>query len=208
LPAGCKSVVSQGFTLLDPDRPAAFYQLVPQVISDYSKQLFGENTMSEAESDHSRVVSLAVEVVAAFVSNNSLPVGELPALIQSTHDALTSVWTAAETPPQPQAKEPAVPIRKSITPEYIICLEDGLKFRSLKRHIGMLGMTPDQYREKWGLPADYPMAAPAYAAKRSALAKGMGLGLQNRKSAPETTGSVTEMIGNPAKAKRSAKSPR
>jgi predicted transcriptional regulator len=158
--------------------------------------------MSEAESDLSRVISLTVEVVAAFVANNSLPIGELPALIQSTYDALARVGMAAEMPPQPQAKEPAVPIRKSVTPEYIICLEDGLRFRSLKRHIGILGMTPDQYREKWGLPADYPMAAPAYAAQRSALAKGMGLGLQNRKSAPETSGSVPEMIGKPAKAKR------
>jgi predicted transcriptional regulator len=162
--------------------------------------------MSEAESDRSRVVSLTVEVVAAFVENNSLPVAELPVLIQSVHETLTRVSTVG--PPESEAKQPAVPIRKSITPEYIICLEDGLKFRSLKRHIGTLGMTPDQYREKWGLPADYPMAAPAYAAKRSALAKGMGLGLQNRKSAPETSGSVTEVIGNPAKGKRSAKSPR
>jgi predicted transcriptional regulator len=161
--------------------------------------------MSEAENDRSKVISLTVEVVSAFVSNNSLPVGELPALIQSTHDALTSVWTAVETPPQPRAKEPAVPIRKSITPEYIVCLEDGLRFRSLKRHIGTLGMTPDQYREKWGLPADYPMASPAYAAKRSALAKGMGLGQKRRKSAPEKTESVPEIIAKPAKAKRAGK---
>jgi predicted transcriptional regulator len=140
--------------------------------------------MSEAESDRSKAISLTAEVVAAFVSNNSLPVVDLPTLIQSTHDALTRVQMRTAAPAEPEAKPPAVPIRKSITTEYLICLDDGLKFKSLKRHIGTLGMTPDQYREKWGLPKDYPMAAPDYAATRSALAKRIGLGQQRRKIAP------------------------
>ena len=125
----------------------------------------------------SNPIELAADVVAAFVSNNSVPVGELPALIQAVH---TSVKSLAEGPqsttPQVEAKAPAVPIRKSVTPDYLICLEDGKQFKSLRRHLSILGMTPEQYREKWSLPADYPMVAPNYAARRSALAKSMGLG--------------------------------
>jgi predicted transcriptional regulator len=152
--------------------------------------------MSECVINGSQVISLTVEIVAAFVSNNSLPVAELPSLIQSVHAAVTRATTGADAVLKAEAKAPAVPIRKSITPEFIICLEDGLKFKSLKRHLGTLGMTPDQYREKWGLPTDYPMAAPIYAAKRSALAKRIGLGRQLRKSRSDPT--ATE----PVKAKR------
>ena len=123
-------------------------------------------------------IELAAGVVAAFVSNNSVPVGELPAIIQAVH---TSVKRLAEGPekstaPQVEAKAPAVSIRKSVTPDYLICLEDGKHFRSLRRHLTVLGLTPEQYREKWRLPADYPMVAPNYAAQRSAMAKSMGLG--------------------------------
>ena len=125
----------------------------------------------------SNPIELAAGVVAAFVSNNSVPVGELPALIQAVH---TSVKRLAEGPeitaPQVEAKAPAVSIRKSVTPDYLICLEDGKHFRSLRRHLTVLGLTPEQYREKWRLPADYPMVAPNYAAQRSAMAKSMGLG--------------------------------
>jgi predicted transcriptional regulator len=124
--------------------------------------------MSEVEHEQSKAIFLAVEVVAAFVSNNSLPAAELPALIQAVHDAFTRV--AAETisvsATSANAQVGAVSIRKSITPDYLICLEDGLRFRSMRGHLRKLGMTPDQYREKWGLPKHYPMAAPAYAAKR------------------------------------------
>ena len=121
-------------------------------------------------------IELAAEIVAAFVSNNPLPKSDLPALIHAMHEAVASLSTEAKSAPQIEAKEPAVPIRKSITPDFLICLEDGKRFKSLRRHLGTLGLTPDQYREKWKLPSDYPMVAPNYAAQRSAMAKKIGLG--------------------------------
>ena len=122
-------------------------------------------------------IELAAGVVAAFVSNNSVPVGELPALIQAVHASVNKLAEGPEsTAPGVEAKAPAVPIRKSVTPDYLICLDDGKQFRSLRRHLTALGLTPEQYREKWRLPADYPMVAPNYAAQRSALAKKIGLG--------------------------------
>ena len=125
----------------------------------------------------SETLEMAAEVVAAFVSNNPLPKGELPALIQTIHNALTGLSVGVENAaPKEEPKQPAVSIRKSVTPEYLICLEDGKKFKSLKRHLGTHGLTPDQYRAKWHLPADYPTVAPNYAAARSALAKAIGLG--------------------------------
>jgi predicted transcriptional regulator len=125
----------------------------------------------------SNPIELAAEIVAAFVSNNPLPKGELPSLIQAVHMAVVSLAEGLETAePQIEAKEPAVPIRKSITPEFLICLDDGKRFKSLRRHLAGLGLTPEQYREKWRLPSDYPMVAPNYAAQRSALAKQIGLG--------------------------------
>ena len=120
-------------------------------------------------------VSLSADIVAAYVSYNSVPPGGLPALIQSVHMALTSLG-AVEAVPEPVALVPAVSIRRSITPEYLVCLDDGKKFKSLKRHLASHGMTPEQYRQKWGLPQSYPMVAPNYAAARSALAKKLGLG--------------------------------
>ncbi|RWO70221.1 MAG: MucR family transcriptional regulator [Mesorhizobium sp.] len=120
-------------------------------------------------------VSIAADIVAAYVSNNPLPVGELPKLIGDIHAALKGIGTA---PTETVIKqEPAVSIRKSVTPDFIICLEDGKKFKSLKRHIGVhYNLSPEEYRQKWNLPADYPMVAPNYAATRSALAKSIGLG--------------------------------
>jgi predicted transcriptional regulator len=126
-------------------------------------------------------IELAADIVSAYVSNNSVPSADLPSLISDVHLALVKVaGGAAEAPVE--APKPAVPIKKSITPDYIICLEDGKKFKSLKRHLRtQYGMTPEQYRERWGLPADYPMVAPNYAKARSQLAKEMGLGQQRRK---------------------------
>jgi predicted transcriptional regulator len=121
-------------------------------------------------------IELAAEIVAAFVSNNPLPKSDLPTLIHAMHSAVASLSSAASAPPPVAAKEPAVPIRKSITPDFLICLEDGKRFKSLRRHLGTLGLTPHQYREKWKLPSDYPMVAPNYAAQRSAMAKKIGLG--------------------------------
>jgi predicted transcriptional regulator len=128
-------------------------------------------------------VELAAEIVAAFVSNNPLPKSELPALIHAVHSAVERLAAGPEsTPPQVEAKTPAVPIRRSITPDFLICLDDGKRFKSLRRHLAGLGMTPAQYREKWNLPPDYPMVAPNYAAQRSELAKKIGLGQSRRKA--------------------------
>ncbi len=129
----------------------------------------------------SNYIELAADIVSAYVSNNSVPSSDLPGLIGDVHLALVRVaGGTVETPVE--APKPAVPVKKSVTPDYIICLEDGKKFKSLKRHLRtQYAMTPEQYREKWGLPTDYPMVAPNYAKARSELAKEMGLGQQRRK---------------------------
>ena len=133
-------------------------------------------------------IELAAEMVAAFVSNNPLPQGELPALIQAMHSAVARLAVRPErAPPQVEAKAPAVPIRRSITPDFLICLEDGKQFKSLRRHLAGHGLTPAQYREKWNLPSDYPMVAPNHAAQRWALAKTMGLGQILRKAGVRKT---------------------
>ena len=125
------------------------------------------------------LIELTADIVSAFVSNNPLPTAGLPDLIASVHLSLAGLNRPAVAPAQPLV--PAVNPKKSVFPDYIICLDDGKKLRSMKRHIGLLGMTPDDYRVKWSLPAGYPMVAPNYAAKRSELAKAIGLG---RKRAP------------------------
>jgi predicted transcriptional regulator len=114
------------------------------------------------------------QIVAAFVGHNHIQPADVAALIVNTHKALQSL--AAEVPAPIETLEPAVPIKKSITPDFLICLDDGRKFKSLKRHLSTLGMTPSEYREKWGLRPDYPMVAPNYSARRSSLAKSNGLG--------------------------------
>ena len=122
-------------------------------------------------------IDLAAGIVSAYVSNNTVAASELPNLINEVHAALTRVARGPDSRHEPQ--RPAVPPKRSVTPEHIVCLEDGKKFKSLRRHLrSQYGMSPEQYREKWGLPADYPMVAPNYAATRSALAKKMGLGQQ------------------------------
>lgn len=137
---------------------------------------------------------LAAGIVAAFVSHNSLPATELPGLIASVDGALRSLAGAVRAAPPAEKREPAVPIKKSITPDYLICLDDGKQFKSLKRHLAALGMTPEAYRAKWGLPADYPMVAPNYAAQRSDLAKSMGLG-QPRKAGAARRGRKPRTAG-------------
>lgn len=131
-------------------------------------------------SDNSALIELAADIVSAYVSNNTVPTADLGALINDVHQALLRA-TAGSAEPVREELKPAIPVRKSVTPEYIVCLEDGKKFKSLKRHLRThYNLSPEEYREKWGLPADYPMVAPNYAAARSALAKKMGLG-QRRK---------------------------
>ena len=127
------------------------------------------------------IIEMTAEIVAAYVENNTISTGDLPALIQSVHRALSSVSSGADAV-EAAPKEPAVPVRRSITADFLICLEDGRKFKSLKRHLRtQYNLSPEQYREKWSLPPDYPMVAPAYAKARSALAKQMGLGQQRRR---------------------------
>ncbi|AZO32010.1 MULTISPECIES: MucR family transcriptional regulator [unclassified Mesorhizobium] len=131
----------------------------------------------EADNTVAVLIELTADVVSAYVSSNPVPVGELPALIGQVHAALKGTAGASISAEEPEVLKPAISIRKSVTPDHIICLEDGKKFKSLKRHLSThYGLTPDAYRAKWGLPADYPMVAPNYAATRSALAKTMGLG--------------------------------
>ncbi len=126
--------------------------------------------------DREDLVQLTADIVSAYVSNNAVDAGALSKLIEDVHTALVKAPAAAAEPEQ-KPLVPAVPIRKSVNPDYIISLEDGRKFKSLKRHLqGTYGMTPDEYRAKWGLPRDYPMVAPNYAKARSDLAKRMGLG--------------------------------
>jgi predicted transcriptional regulator len=126
-------------------------------------------------------IELTAQIVSAYVGNNPVQPGELSSLIGQVFNALTRVSSGqSELPNEPL--KPAISVKKSISPEHIVCLEDGKKFKSLKRHLRTrYNMTPEQYREKWGLPPDYPMVAPNYAAARSQLAKEMGLGQQRRR---------------------------
>jgi predicted transcriptional regulator len=133
--------------------------------------------------DKSEVIEMTADIVSAYVGNNSVSANDLPALIQSVHRALSGVSTGVEVV-EVAPKEPAVPVKRSITPEYLVCLEDGRKFKSLKRHLRTkYNLSPEDYRAKWGLAKDYPMVAPNYAKARSDLAKQMGLGQGGRQAA-------------------------
>lgn len=132
------------------------------------------------KSSHAELLTLTSSIFAAHVSHNSLPASELPQLLKDVHATLAAM---SETKEEVQPKlEPAVPIRKSVTPDFIICLDDGKKLKMLKRHLKTAyNMTPEEYRERWGLPSDYPMVAPNYAKQRSELAKQIGLGSRQRR---------------------------
>ena len=122
------------------------------------------------------ILKLATEIVAAYVSNNPIPVSEVPAMIKSVHSTLGGLGGGTQGE-APTAQKPAIPVKRSVTPDYIVCLEDGKKLKMLKRYLrSNYSMTPEEYRAKWGLPADYPMVAPNYAAQRSEFAKKIGLG--------------------------------
>jgi len=145
--------------------------------------------------------ALTAEVVSAYVANNSLRPADIPDLIASVHRALQGL----SAPPQaePEKREPPVPIRKSITPDFLISLEDGRRYKSLKRHLKGRGLTPEQYRDKWGLPRDYPMIAPNYAKQRSELAKALGLGqLRRGRAARSDAAAQAESTPEPAKKAR------
>jgi predicted transcriptional regulator len=128
-----------------------------------------------AEESHEALVALTADIVAAYVGNNQVAVGDLATVIERTHGALAGLGEAAPDP-EPELK-PAVSVRSSVKPDYVVCLEDGKKLKMLKRHLMThYNLTPDQYRAKWNLPADYPMVAPNYAEQRRALARKIGLG--------------------------------
>ena len=123
------------------------------------------------------MLELATGIVSAYVAHNRMPAAELPGLLRSIHGSLDRLGGSPEPEAVAEPQQPAVSVKKSITDDYVICLEDGRKFKSLKRHLASAyGMTPEQYRAKWNLPKDYPMVAPSYASKRSELARRIGLG--------------------------------
>ena len=142
--------------------------------------------MSQGQEDaaavpHAALLRMTADVVASYVSQNPVEADQLPGLINSVHDSLKNADGQPQAAPEPPQK-PAVPIRKSVQPDYVVCLEDGKKLKMLKRHLKTAyNMTPEEYREKWGLPADYPMVAPNYAKQRSRLAKEIGLGTRARR---------------------------
>lgn len=143
------------------------------------------------------LVTLTVDIVAAHVSNNAVPAADLPALIEGVYGALNQAVAPAPEP-QPEELRPAVSIRHSVKPDYLVCLEDGKKMKMLKRHLAnRYNMTPEQYRARWNLPADYPMVAPAYAEKRRELAKAIGLG---RKPGTKLVNPMAKRGRKPAKA--------
>jgi predicted transcriptional regulator len=132
------------------------------------------------QAKQSELLSLTSNIVAAHVSNNSVASTDLPTIIRDVYETLSNVGSPRER--EPERPSPAVPIKKSVTPEFIICLEDGKKLKMLKRHLKTAyDMSPEDYRERWGLPADYPMVAPNYARQRSKLAKQIGLGTRARR---------------------------
>lgn len=144
-----------------------------------------DKKMTEVKNEEGNdlLIELTSEIVAAYVSNNAVVAGDLPSLISNVHAALGGVANSAKVE-EVEKPKPAVPVRRSVQNDFIICLEDGQKFKSLKRHLMThYNLTPEQYREKWELPADYPMVAPAYAEARSRLAKEMGLGQKRKRKA-------------------------
>ncbi len=147
-------------------------------------------------------VDLTADIVSAFVSNNTVSMQDIPSLISSVYTALSNSGSGAALPVEIELV-PAVSVKKSVTPDFIICLEDGKKFKSLKRHLSSkYGLSPDQYRAKWSLPYDYPMVAPNYAASRSALAHQMGLG--RKASSPQRSASKTTSNATPGRGRRKA----
>jgi predicted transcriptional regulator len=169
-----------------------------------------EQTTTEAHD----LITMTADVVAAYVAQNALPSTELPALIQQIHSTLQQVASGAQQPAE-QPLTPAVPVKKSVTRDYIICLEDGKRFKSLKRHLrSSFNLSPEEYRKKWSLPYDYPMVAPNYAQTRSDLAKSMGLGNLRQKakqaaaSAPRAARKSTAKPAKAAAAKKPGRKPK
>lgn len=141
--------------------------------------------MSDVHADLD-LIEMAAEIVSAYVRNNSVPAHDLPNLLHSIHGALSGIVSGPKVEPVKEAPQPKVSVKRSVTDEFIVCLEDGRRFKSLKRHLhAEHGLSPQEYRAKWGLAKDYPMVAPAYASARSNLAKSLGLGRKAVVKAPE-----------------------
>jgi predicted transcriptional regulator len=196
-------VLHEAFLLILLEHQLALYTSQTSLRAAEDKNIMSESTTSP------NYIELAADIVSAYVSNNSVPAADLPVLLNSVYAALTK--TAQGQQEEPKAELiPAVSVKKSLTPDYIVCLEDGKKFKSLKRHLRTTyDMTPEQYRAKWSLPADYPMVAPNYAKARSELAKAMGLGQQRRKGKAQAKAAVSDAISAgtaaPAKGRRTKK---
>ena len=140
-----------------------------------------ETTASEPAADPTAIMEMTAELVSSYVTKNHVRAAELPDLISTIHASLAGMGSAPEAASEPAKLVPPVSIKRSITDDYLVSMEDGKQYKALKRHLTKLGMTPADYREKWGLPHDYPMVAPAYSRHRSAMAKQIGLGAQGRK---------------------------
>jgi predicted transcriptional regulator len=168
-----------------------------------------DNDVAEQTStDMNDLITMTADVVAAYVAQNAIPSSELPALIQQIHATLQQVASGTQQPAE-QPLTPAVPVKKSVTRDYIICLEDGKRFKSLKRHLrSSFNLSPEEYRKKWNLPYDYPMVAPNYAQTRSDLAKSMGLGNLRQKAkqaAASTPRAARKSAAKAGAAKKSAR---
>jgi len=149
--------------------------------------------------DKSNIIEMTAEIVSSFAANNNIAASDLPNLIRGVHGALAGVSVNGVIEPEQPKLAPAVSVKKSITPDAIICLEDGRKFKSLKRHLRTkYNLSPEEYRAKWSLPKDYPMVAPSYAAARSSLAKSMGLGQGGRQAAKGPAKRATRKVPEPA----------
>ena len=143
------------------------------------------------------LTSITADIVSSYVANNAVHRADLPAVIASVHAALQGLVAPKQAEPAKQL-QPSIAIRKSVTPDFLVSLEDGKKYKTLKRHLGKLGLTPAQYRAKWGLPDDYPIVAPNYALRRSELARSSGLGQQRRKTAAKAVAMPGEAVTTPA----------
>lgn len=166
----------------DPLRSAQspqFLQEKREAAATEARERARESTGGTDERPSLELIELSSAIAAAYVSHNTIGVAELPSLLSQIHAVLNSLSAGTTPTAEPAALRPAVPVKRSITPDYLICLEDGKKFKSLKRHLRTVyGLSPDEYRARWGLPPDYPMVAPNYSESRSALAKSIGLGRQ------------------------------
>jgi predicted transcriptional regulator len=154
--------------------------------------------MNQPEQPARDLTELTADIVSSYVTHNSVQSSDLAGLIAAVHAALQGLGASKQS--EAKWPQPAVPIRKSVTPDFLISLEDGKPYKTLKRHLAKLGLTPEEYREKWGLPRDYPMVAANYARKRSELAKGLGLGQSRKQRAAAATASIQETVSGPAAA--------